>query len=70
MKDKPTSETERPHAIFHFEAIPEDEQVQDELNRRLHKPGEPSCRTPIETATPMPDSQHGPDQTNAMEPHK
>ncbi len=33
-----------------FDAIPEDEEKQDELNRRLRKPGEPAYSPPAKTA--------------------
>ena len=40
MNTTPNKTVER-RKSFTFEAIPEDEKTQDELNRRLRKPGEP-----------------------------
>jgi hypothetical protein len=31
----------RPRVAIHVDAVPEDEATQEELNRRLRKPGEP-----------------------------
>ena len=37
------NKTVEPRKSYTFEAIPEDEETQDELNRRLRKPGAPGC---------------------------
>jgi hypothetical protein len=38
--------TEEPRLSYTFDAVPEDEATQDELNRRLRKPGEPGYCPP------------------------
>jgi hypothetical protein len=39
-------QTREPRKSYTFDAIPEDEETQDELNHRLRKPGEPGYRPP------------------------
>jgi hypothetical protein len=41
-----SNKTVEPRKSYTFEAIPEDEETQDELNRRLRKPGEPGYCAP------------------------
>jgi hypothetical protein len=51
------NETVEPRKSYTFEAVPEDEQTQDALNRRLRKPGEPGyCASPKsgEVSNPQP----------------
>jgi hypothetical protein len=38
-------ESVEPRKSYTFDAIPEDEETQDELNHRLRKPGEPNYDT-------------------------
>jgi hypothetical protein len=38
-----------PRTSYTFDAIPEDDETQDELNRRLRKPGEPGYCPPAKT---------------------
>jgi hypothetical protein len=42
----PPNNTTEPRKSYTFEAVPEDEETQDELNRRLRKPGEPGYCSP------------------------
>jgi hypothetical protein len=37
---------DEPRLSYTFDAVPEDEETQDELNRRMRKPGEPGYRPP------------------------
>ena len=54
------NKTVEPNKSYTFEAIPEDEETQEELNRRLRKPGEPGYRaTPKSGNTDIPQPAHG-----------
>jgi hypothetical protein len=50
------NKTVEPRMSYTFDAIPEDDEHQDELNRRLRKPGEPGYCLPT-TNGEAPNSQ-------------
>lgn len=50
--DKTPHETVQPRNTYTFEAVPEDAETQEELNRRLRKPGEPGYHAPRNSAEP------------------
>jgi hypothetical protein len=53
--------TEEPRLSYQFDAIPEDEATQDELNRRMRKPGEPGYCPPGKKSTVSHSKEdHGP----------
>jgi hypothetical protein len=57
------SNTVEPTKSYTFEAVPEDEETQEQLNRRLRKPGEPGYDTSPKssntgTAQPASESKH------------
>ncbi len=54
--------TDQPRLCYQFDAIPEDAETQEELNRRMRKPGE-SGYCPPANATDL--SQH---KINAVKP--
>jgi hypothetical protein len=58
----PTETPEEPRTSYTYDAIPEDEERQEELNRLMRKPGEPPYCPPVkksETAVPQNGSASG-----------
>ena len=51
MKEE-TAKTYGPGFSQTFDAIPEDEERQEELNRLMKKPGEPGYRPPVKKTEP------------------